>query len=87
MEQNNSILNVKDLSVYFDTDYGTVQILNHINFDVRRGEVLGIVGESGCGKSMTSMASSAFLPQWRIRSTLQQCAGSSSILMPVLRGC
>ena len=56
MEKNNSILKVKDLSVFFDTDYGTVQILNNINFDVRRGEVLGIVGESGCGKSMTSMS-------------------------------
>ncbi len=51
------ILEVKDLSVYFDTDSsGVVQILNKINLQVRKGECLGIVGESGCGKSMTSMA-------------------------------
>ena len=53
---DNKMLEVKNLSVFFDTDYGTVQILNKINFHVNRGEILGIVGESGCGKSMTSLS-------------------------------
>ena len=50
------MLEVRDLSVSFENDYGTVRILNRIAFTMNRGEVLGVVGESGCGKSMTSMA-------------------------------
>ena len=49
-------LQVKDLELWFDNDYGSVKILNGISFDVYKGETLGIVGESGCGKSVTSLA-------------------------------
>ena len=48
-------LSVKDLELWFDNDYGAVKILNKISFDIYKGETLGIVGESGCGKSMTSL--------------------------------
>lgn len=48
------ILSVKDLSLYFNGDYGKTHILNRISFDLHKGETLGIVGESGCGKSMTA---------------------------------
>ena len=50
------MIEVKDLKLYFDGDYGTTQILNGITFDIHTGETLGIVGESGCGKSQTAMS-------------------------------
>ncbi len=53
--QNEPVLSVKDLELWFENDYGAVKILNKISFDVYKGETLGIVGESGCGKSMTSL--------------------------------
>ena len=49
-------LQVKDLELWFDNDRGTVKILNGISFDIYKGETLGIVGESGCGKSVTSLS-------------------------------
>ena len=55
MDQN-TIVSVRDLKLWFDNDFGSVQILNGISFDVRSGETLGIVGESGCGKSLTSLS-------------------------------
>ena len=54
--QDEPILSVKDLELYFKSDYGTTQILNKVSFDIHAGETLGIVGESGCGKSMTAMS-------------------------------
>jgi len=50
------ILEVKDLELWFQNDYDKVKILNGIDFYVKKGETLGIVGESGCGKSMTSLS-------------------------------
>ena len=49
------VLSVKDLELWFKGDYGAVKILNKVSFDINKGETLGIVGESGCGKSMTSL--------------------------------
>lgn len=56
MENKNSILSVRNLKMWFDNDFGSVQILRGINFDIYPGETLGIVGESGCGKSITSFS-------------------------------
>jgi len=54
--QDSVILDVRDLELWFENDYGATKILNKISFKVHRGETLGIVGESGCGKSVTSLA-------------------------------
>jgi oligopeptide/dipeptide ABC transporter ATP-binding protein len=50
-----AILQVQDLSVVFHTFEGKLQALDRISFDLFKGETLGIVGESGCGKSVTSL--------------------------------
>jgi oligopeptide/dipeptide ABC transporter ATP-binding protein len=54
--KNNNILEVKGLKTQFFTEGGIVRAVDGIDFTVRRGEVLGIVGESGCGKSVTSLS-------------------------------
>lgn len=48
-----TILSVRDLKTYFTTEEGNTKAVDGVSFDVARGEVLGIVGESGCGKSVT----------------------------------
>ena len=50
------LLEVRNLKTYFYTEDGVVSAVDGVNFEVYPGEVLGIVGESGCGKSVTSLS-------------------------------
>jgi oligopeptide/dipeptide ABC transporter ATP-binding protein len=51
-----ALLEVRDLAVEMDTDGGAVTIVDGVSFDVGAGRIVGLLGESGCGKSVTSMA-------------------------------
>lgn len=57
------ILNINNLSAGFTSDEGYAQVLNDVNFEVKKGKTLGLVGESGCGKSVASLAIMRLLPQ------------------------
>ncbi|HFQ4947775.1 ABC transporter ATP-binding protein [Vibrio vulnificus] len=57
------VLSVKNLETEFQTDDGAVQVLHGVSFDVKKGRTLGLVGESGCGKSVTSMSIMGLLPK------------------------
>ena len=62
MSGDGTLLSVRDVTVRFDTDDGAVHAVDRVSFDLRRGEVLAIVGESGCGKSVTTMSLLGLLP-------------------------
>lgn len=56
------VLKVEDLKVYFHQDQGTVKAVDGVSFTVDRGQVLGVIGESGCGKSVTVQTVMRLLP-------------------------
>ena len=60
---NNVLLEIKDLRVSFPLDEGLVRAVEGVDLTVRRGEVLGVVGESGCGKSITAHSILRIIPQ------------------------
>ena len=61
--ESSTILEVRDLVTAFDTDAGRMTAVDGISFDVPSGKTLGIVGESGCGKSVTAFSITRLLPQ------------------------
>lgn len=58
----NTLLEIKDLKTYFYNDEGVVKAVNGISFDIRRETTMGLVGESGCGKSATAQSILQILP-------------------------
>ncbi|MHA2185390.1 MAG: ATP-binding cassette domain-containing protein, partial [Promethearchaeota archaeon] len=50
------MLDVRDLKTYFYTEEGIVRALEGVSFKIYKGEVLGLVGETGCGKSVTALS-------------------------------
>ena len=70
MKDDKNILEIEDLHTYFFTDQGVVKAVNGVSFNVPRNATVGVVGESGCGKSVTSMSIMQLLqgPQGQIYS-------------------
>ena len=56
MKDSNNVLEIENLHTYFFTDVGTVKAVNSVSFNIPQGATVGIVGESGCGKSVTSLS-------------------------------
>lgn len=79
------VLEVRDLSIRFPDRYGQTRIVDHVSFTVREGETMGLVGESGCGKSITSLAIMGLLPpSARITGSIR--FGDRELLPPDGRG-
>ncbi len=57
------LLSIRDLAVGFETDDGLVRAVDGVSFEVRRGSTVGVVGESGCGKSVTAFSILQLLPR------------------------
>ena len=62
---NNNILEVDNLKTYFYHEEGLVKAVDGISYNIKQGETLGVVGESGCGKSVTSLSIMQLVPQPR----------------------
>jgi len=61
--ESHPILKVKDLCVEFDTEAGVVRAVDQVGFMLEKGRILGIAGESGCGKSVTALSLMRLLPK------------------------
>lgn len=61
-QTNDKILDVKDLGITFYTDQGALPAVQEVSFSVHKQETLGVVGESGCGKSMTALSLIQLIP-------------------------
>jgi peptide/nickel transport system ATP-binding protein len=88
---SDALLEVRDLRVGLDTARGPADALRGVSFSLRRGETLGLIGESGCGKSMTALALLGLLPpgarmRGSIRFAGQELVGLPEPALGKLRG-
>jgi peptide/nickel transport system ATP-binding protein/oligopeptide transport system ATP-binding protein len=63
VSKNNPLLSVRGLKTYFDSSGKELEAVDDVSFDIKQGETFGIVGESGCGKSVASMSIMRLVPQ------------------------
>ena len=85
------LLEVENLSVRLQTQHGPAEAVRGVSFSLERGETLGLIGESGCGKSITAMSLLGLLPErsqvtGSIRFDHQQLVGMSDAALRRLRG-
>ncbi|NJD98500.1 ABC transporter ATP-binding protein [Thermococcus sp. LS1] len=57
-----NVLEIRDLYINFRTMWGVAKVLNGVSFEIREGEIFGLVGETGCGKSVTALSVLRLLP-------------------------
>ncbi|MBU3092452.1 ABC transporter ATP-binding protein [Clostridium sp. CF011] len=57
-----NLVEIKNLKTYFYTEDGIVKAVDDVSFNIRKGEIIGVVGESGCGKSVTAMSIMRLIP-------------------------
>ena len=62
MSESEALLSVSDVVVDFNTRHGKARVLDHVTLSLNSGEILGVVGESGCGKSMTALSIMGLVP-------------------------
>ncbi len=85
------LLDVRDLRVHLNTARGPADALRGIDLQIRRGETVGLIGESGCGKSMTALALMGLLPHGAVASGSirlhgQELVGAGDAALCALRG-
>ena len=73
-----ALLDVKGLKTHFFTQDGVVKAVDGVSFDVDKGETLGIVGESGCGKSVSVLSVMRPSPNHRARSSLARWSSTAA---------
>ena len=56
ISEKNKLIDVRDLAVYFHIEQGIVKSVDGVSFSIDRGKSLGLVGESGCGKTITALS-------------------------------
>ena len=62
MASNGRLLDIQDLRTYFYTKKGVVKAVDGVSYTINRGESLGLVGESGCGKSVSALSIMRLIP-------------------------
>ena len=82
-----ALLEVDKLAVHMPTARGAVPLVRQVDFSIERGETLGIVGESGCGKTMTALALMGLLPDLAVPSGRVLFDGEDLVSAPESRLC
>ena len=87
-----SLLEIKDLSIYFGAEHAPVSVVKDVNFSLEEGEIVGLVGESGSGKTITALSimsllpSSAHIEKGKILYKGRDLVGLSNAEMTQIRG-